>query len=566
MSDRAAPAELTLRATVLGLVLGLGLAAANVYAGLKLGFVDAGTTTVVVVAFAAFGSGRRRFTAQEVNVAQVTGSSAGAMAVTAGLIGPIPALAMTGHTVAPAVIVVWGAALAVFGTLAAIPFRDSLIVVKRLAFPSARAAGEVIRGLFADGDHARGSVRLLATAAVLAAAMTVARDALALVPGGWMLPLSLAGIPAAQLSIGVAASPLLVGTGLLVGARIGLSMLLGTAVAWLVLGPLLVHAGVATPSYPSIVSWTLWPGAALMVASSLTKLVLGGRALVRAFRGRSAVVGAATRWVRIALGLAAVSLIAIAWRGFGVSPAFGALAVVLAAVFSVAAMHATGETDHTPAGPLGGLTQIIVGAVGPGGIPTPLHAGGIVNGAAVHASTMLNAWKTGDVVGDGSPPRLVVAQLAGVVGGALAGVAAYWLVREAYGLGTTAMPAPGAVSWKATAEAVAGGTASMPAGAPIAALAGALAGILLAVLEHRPRLARGVPSAIAIGIGFIVPASSTVTVALGALAFAAIARRAPAWYERRGPPLASGLLLGEAFAGVVIAAIAVLRGIAWGVP
>src|SRR5258706_15763118 len=125
MSDRAAPAELTLRATVFGLALGLALAAANVYAGLKLGFVDAGTTTIVLVAFAAFGTGRRRFTAQEVNVAQVAGSSAGAMAVTAGLIGPIPALAMTGHDVAPAVIVLWGAALAVFGTLAAIPFRDS---------------------------------------------------------------------------------------------------------------------------------------------------------------------------------------------------------------------------------------------------------------------------------------------------------------------------------------------------------------------------------------------------------------------------------------------------------
>src|SRR5258706_12426216 len=127
MSDRAAPAELTLRATVFGLALGLALAAANVYAGLKLGFVDAGTTTIVLVAFAAFGTGRRRFTAQEVNVAQVAGSSAGAMAVTPGLIGPIPGPAMTGHDVAPARNVPWGPALAGVRTLAPHPVRASFV-------------------------------------------------------------------------------------------------------------------------------------------------------------------------------------------------------------------------------------------------------------------------------------------------------------------------------------------------------------------------------------------------------------------------------------------------------
>jgi len=551
----AARAELSVRALAFGVVLGALLAAANVYAGLKLGFVDAGTTTIVLLAFAAFGAGRRRFTALEANVAQVAGSSAGAMAVTAGLIGPIPALAMTGRDVAPATILVWAVVLAVFGTLAAIPFRDSLIVVKRLAFPSARAAGEVIRTLFVEGDRQRGSIRLLAAAAIASAAVTVARDYLTIVPGGWMLPIAIAGVPAAQLSIGIAASPLLAGVGLLVGARIALSMLLGTAIAWLGIAPALVRHELATASYPSVVSWTLWPGASLMVAGSLTALVLGGRALLRAF-GRDVGLGArAARQVKLAIGVAAVALVVIAWRGFGISPAFGAIAVVLAAVFSVAAMHATGETDNTPAGPLGGLTQIVIGALGPPSVATPLAAGGIVNGAAVHASTMLNAWKTGEVIGTTSPARLVTAQLAGVIGGAVAGVVAYWLVREAYGLGTVAMPAPGATSWKATAEAVAGH--AMPAGAPIAALLGAVVGAALTLAE-RSRLRGKLPSAIALGVGFIVPASIAVALAIGALAFAAVARRAPSWHARSGPALASGLIVGEAFAGVVIAAVVVL--------
>jgi uncharacterized oligopeptide transporter (OPT) family protein len=533
--------ELSARALGLGAAAGAVIAAANVYAGLKLGYVDAGTTTIVLVAFAVFG--RRGMAPLEANAAQVVGSSAGAMAVTAGLIGPVPALALSGHPVAPAIVIAWSVVLAAFGTLLAVPFRDSLIVTRRLAFPTARAAGEVIQRLFVEGARPAGSVRWMIAGALVAAAITVGRDALHVVPAALLI--------AAPLSIGVAASPLLFGVGLLVGARIGLSVLLGAAIAWLGIAPALVERGLAQASYASAVSWTLWPGAALMVTGSVMALVLGGGALIRALRGAGRARGGLA-----VLGCALV-LIALAWRGFGIHPGFAALAVGLAAVCSVAAMHATGETDNTPAGPLGGLTQIVVGAVGPGGVGTPLAAGAIVNGAAVHAATMMNAYKAGEVVGNRAPARLVVAQLAGVVFGAVAAAVAYWLIREAYGLGTAAMPAPGATSWKATADAVAGGAAGMPAGAPIAAAIAAAVAIGLTVAE---RWTRALPSAIAMGVGFLVPASIAAALAIGALAFAAIARGAPAWHARSGPPLAAGLIVGEAFAGVVIAAIVVAAG------
>jgi len=536
-----------------GIVLGFLIAAVNVYAGLKIAYIDTGATTIVLLSFAAFGIGARRFTAREANVAQVVGSSAGTMAVTAGLIGPIPALAIGGHDIAPLAIVVWGSALAVLGTLVALPFRGPLIEIKKLAFPSARATGELIRNLFVDGT-ARPAVRALAVAAATAAGVTVARDGLALIPGGWMLPIAIAGIPAAQLSIGVGVSPLLVGVGLLVGVRVATSMLLGAAIAWLIIAPRL---GIAAPSYATVVAWTLWPGAALMVASSLTTLVLDGHDLIRALRVRSVAAGAR---VVIALGAAALALIAIGRVGFGVHPAIALLGVALAVVFSAAAMHATGETDTTPAGALGGVAQLAIGATGPGGIAAPLYAGGTANGVAAHSATMLNAWKAGSLVG-ATPARLVAAQLAGIAVGAIVSAAAYWLIREAYGLGGTAMPVPGAISWKVTADAAAGGLSALPAGIALATLAGAAGGVVLTVAARADRLARVLPSAIAMGMGFILPASFSVTVALAAIAFAAVARRAPAWRERSGPGIASGLIVGEGFAGVVIAAITVLRGL-----
>ena len=554
----ASQRELSVRALALGLLLGVPLAAANVYAGLKLGVVDGGGTAIILVAFAVFGAGSWRFSPRETVVSQVAGSSAASMALTAGLVGPIPALAMSDRLIAPAAVVVWGCALAVFGSLLAIPFRHTFIDVKKLAFPSARASGEVIAKLF-SGDAAGGrtAVWILAGTGAAAAAFTIARDQLHLVPAAWFLPVAVSGVPAAALLAGVNLSPLVVGVGVLVGARVGLSVLLGAVLSWLVLAPALVNRGAAGASYPELVSWTLWPGAALMVAGSLAALLLGARDLVRAWRAAPSAGEATAAWVKPAVVASAAAVVVIGWLSFGVHPLHGLLAVALGAAFSIAGMQATGETDNTPSGPLGGLSQIVVGTLPPGGVDTPLHAGGVVNGAVTHSSAMLNAWKTGAVVGN-RPRRLLVAQLAGIATGAVAAALAFWLIDRAYGIGTEVMPSPPAMSWKATADAVAGGTESMPPGAPLAALLAAVAGILLTLGERSATLRRFLPSAVAIGIGFIVPAMIAITLALSAIAFALVARGAPAWNERNAPALASGLILGEAFAGVVVAAIAVV--------
>ena len=267
-------------------------------------------------------------------------------------------------------------------------------------------------------------------------------------------------------TLGFNASPLVVGVGVLVGARVGLSILLGAVLAWVVIAPALVARGVAGPSYPELVTWTLWPGAALMVAGSLTMLVFDAGKMIRAWRTAPAAGEASAAWVKPALMAAAAAVIAIGWLGFDVHPLHALLAIALATAFSLAGMQATGETDNTPSGPLGGLTQVVVGGLPPGGVGAPLHAGGVVNGAVTHSSQMIAAWKTGEVVGS-APRRLLLAQLAGVASGAVAAAIAFWLIDRAYGIGTESMPSPAAMSWKATADAVAGGTDSMPAGAPL---------------------------------------------------------------------------------------------------
>ena len=73
--------------------------------------------------------------------------------------------------------------------------------------------------------------------------------------------------------------------------RTGWSLLLGGLLTYGVLAPSLVANGlITTVSYKAIVGWTVWPGAAILVASGLTSFALDYKsvgALVRGPRPRS---------------------------------------------------------------------------------------------------------------------------------------------------------------------------------------------------------------------------------------------------------------------------------------
>ena len=112
-------------------------------------------------------------------------------------------------------------------------------------------------------------------------------------------------------------------------------------------------------------------------------------------------------------------------------------------------------------------------------------------------------------------------QLVGAVLGAIVVVPIYFLLVKSYGLGTEALPAPSAQSWKAMAEAVQGG--ALPPHAALAAGVGLAVGALLA-LGGRTRIARFLPSPAAMGMAMLIPASSAASIFIGAMAVM-IARR-----------------------------------------
>jgi uncharacterized oligopeptide transporter (OPT) family protein len=543
---------MSIGAIVVGAIFGVAFSGAAMYAGQKTALIDGGNIPAALLAFGALSAVlRRRPSLDDGNIVQTVSSSAAMMAITGGLIGPVAAISLDASATTPSIVLVilWGVALGVVGTLMAIPLRDAFLVKSGLAFPSGVATAEVLEDIYREARSATSRLRMLAIGAVVAFGFSFVRSQLHLVPEMYEFPVTIGAIGASAIGLGVGWSPLLVGVGFLAGARTAISLVIGGAIAWLVIAPRLVDAGIALPDYVSLLNWLLFSGTGLMIGGTVSSVVATARDLRASLREVSAAGGLRmTRLHAAGLALAAVAVVALGAITFDVSPLIPLFALVLSALLCAAAVHAMGETDNTPAGPLGGFAQLVIGAGAPGGTNAPLSGGGVVNGTLMHASMMMQNWKTGARVGT-SPRAQLVAQLVGVVVGALTCAAVFALLVAAYGLGTEAMPAPAAVSWKATAEVAMHGMSSMPEYAPYGAAIGFAVGCILSL---RP-IATYAPSPVALGMAFILPPYMSLTIAIGGLAYWVVATRSAKKDE--GVALASGLIGGEALAGLVIAAL-----------
>src|SRR5262245_59850980 len=104
--------EATLRALISGGLIGVVLAAGNVYTGIKISLIDGGGVTAALVGFGIFALWRRSkrtpYGALENNITQTVASSAAMMSFVTGVVGPIPALAMIGEHFSNVSLVIFG--------------------------------------------------------------------------------------------------------------------------------------------------------------------------------------------------------------------------------------------------------------------------------------------------------------------------------------------------------------------------------------------------------------------------------------------------------------------------
>jgi uncharacterized oligopeptide transporter (OPT) family protein len=569
--------ELTARALFMGCAIGAVLAAGNVYTGLKISIIDGGSITAALLGFMFFATftrlGRRPYSALENNITQTTAASAAIMGYVAGVGGPVPAMALLGREFPGWALCVWGVAVALVGIVAAALLRRKLVVDEALPFPTGNATGDLIETIFAARATAVRRARFLIGGALVAAAVTWFRDGRPrLIPDSTAFGGAIGGISIGALTVGMSWSPLLLSTGVMMGMRTAASMALGSAIAWLGIAPWLVRTHIARQAaFSDCLSWLVWPGLGLLLAASFLPLILDWRsvarslsdlgALVRRHAGASTPAPEGSRAVPPAsLGLPALVLafVAIAVVGrlmLGFHPLGALVAVVAALILAVVSSRAAGETDLAPVGQVGTLTQLLFSSYGP---MISILAGAVSMGTASQAAQTLWAFKAGERL-RGTPRAQLVAQLLGALVGGVVVVPVYFVIVKAYGIGTESLPAPSAISWRATAEAVRGGFSALPPYATVAGAIGLAVGVLLSVFGRRA-WGRHLPSPAAMGIAMLMPASLSLAALTGAVAAVVVMRLRPSVDQESLTSLAAGGITGESVMGVIIA-IAIATGL-----
>lgn len=322
--------------------------------------------------------------------------------------------------------------------------------------------------------------------------------------------------------------------------------------------------------YRNIVSWSLWAGAACMVTSGLLAFAFEWRTALRAFSGLRRIfrrrrnlssidedplerVEVPGSWFVGGMTIGTAGVVTIVVIYFGVALWMALLAVVLSFFLALVACRATGETDTTPVGAMGKITQLVYGALAPRQMNTNLMTACITAGVADSAADLLTDLKSGYCLG-ANAKRQFLAQFSGIfVGTAVVVPAFYLIVPDVSVLGSDKFPAPAAQVWASVARLLSNGLESLHPTARLALVIGALVGLLIPMAERLfPKARRYIPSAMGLGLAFCIPFWNCLSMFVGGLIAFVIEKVRRPLAEKYTIPTASGLIAGESIMGIFI--------------
>jgi putative OPT family oligopeptide transporter len=598
--------ELTLRGIILGALITVIFTAANVYLGLKIGITFATSIPAAVISMAVL-KAFRDSTIQENNIVQTIASAAGTLSA---IIFVLPGLIMVGwwtnfpYWLSVAVIGIGG----ILGVMYSVPLRRALVTGTDLPYPEGVAAAEVLKvgaGVGGAEENKRGLVLIGGSTIVAAFYFLLAKTRLLTDAAAKTFRVG-AGASGISASLSMA----LIGVGHLVGVAVGLAMVVGMVITWVFIVPHWTQdAGLiaaAAGDIEKLVSAAFRQKARMVGAGTIGvaaiwtllriigPIVAGIRGALAANRERKAGRGAELPLterdipIGIVTGTILVSMIPIGLLlyAFGNTAPIAAnpgATIVLSIIYTLIAGVVIAAVCGYMAGLIGASNSPISGVgilsvlgislilaalfqgVGPDEtkalVAFALFVTAIIFGVATISNNNLQDLKTGQLV-EATPWRQQVALLLGVVFGALVIPPILDLLNTAFtfqgapNAKATALAAPQAAIISTIAQGVLGGNLDwglIREGAIIGVVAVAIDEGLKAFSGKRLHL-----PPLAIGMGIYLPLEADLLIPVGAVLGWfynrwAMTSRSPAFAERMGVLMATGLIVGESLMGVVYA-------------
>lgn len=484
----------------------------------------------------------------------------------------------------------WLSCSGAIGVFFSAMFRRYFVDDPEMIFADGVAAAETINVL--DKGAASGPrFKVLGVGALGGVVVSFLRDAL-----GWLPNLNFA----ARYRIGIEWSLLNIGTGLLIGMNVGMSMLLGTIVVW-IFGPMVMekagmfivqnsvapqywdqvqalagltsldeaqrlflqqHGGMMVnyingSHFAILMLWFMWPATALMIFAALTAVLMKWRSIASMFRelGSAKAPGHERTDVslRTIIIMSALFTVLLAWiqnLHFDMPYWQTVAAVVCGLPLILVGVRVLGETNNGPVSLMANTLQAIFRLFSPH-IGHNLVAAGMSGNINSQGEGLMQVFKTGKLVG--STPRVLTwVQFWAVPIGAGAVALMYPVLIGHYGLGGDGLAAPTGLKLANMAVLMSKGASAFPPGALMWTVIAAVTGVLLAVFRDKFRW-RWLPSAAGFGFALILPGTLNLPIALGALIGFVWSKFSPGSYERNYVTVASGFIGGEALiAGLIL--------------
>ncbi len=569
--------EITLKAFFLSIFLSIILSSAMVYLGLYAGMTISASIPAAIMSMGIL----RLFKNSNIlenNIVQTAASAGESLA--AGVIFTLPALLLIGYWDTISYLEVTKIAMVggILGALFTVPLRRALILKAQLRFPEGVATAAVLKtGHETDAEKSQQSLKIIGISALVGGFVKLGELAFSI----WSSALGGAiAIKGAIFGMGASLSPSLFSVGYIVGRNIGILAFTGGLISWAVAIPIYSYLyGFEGDNYfeSANVIWNAkirYLGVGAMVVGGIWSVIQLAKPLIesiqlslKTLKESSDNISLEERdlpinyvFVAIIAMLAPISLTYFGIIGSWTSAIIlSFVMLIFGFLFSAVAAYMAGVVGSSN-NPISGVTiaTILFSSLliisffdidSSKGAAAAILIGAVVCCAAAIGGDNLQDLKTGNIVG-ATPWKQQLMQLVGVVSAALTLGIVLTLLHEAYGIGSSDLPAPQAVLMTNVANGVFEGNLEWGM-----IYAGAILGIIIILIDQYQAYRKAdfrVPI-LAVAIGIYLPIELTLPIFIGGMLNHIASKTASEEGKNNGLLIASGLITGEALMAIFIA-------------